>query len=105
VKLYVSTPSGLGLGLSVHLTGHLRMNAQDQILGVEIYIPLASDVLSDHFTDAGTDGRQVLWVEPRDLRRDDGTVITLFEIQAAATSAKEHLGDQMLRGPLGEDYP
>jgi hypothetical protein len=106
VKLYMSTPSGLGLGLSIHLTGRLRVNEREQISGVEIYMPLASVILSDHFIDAGGgDGRQVLWVEPGDLRCDEGPHITQIEIHAAATSAKEKLRAEILRGPLGEDWP
>ena len=107
MKLYARTSSGTGLGLDVLLTGQL--NALDgKICGVEIALPAGCGYVYGVPRAAlpkAPSGRLLLWVDAGDVCANDGATATQEEIRAEAVRVNDQRRIEMLRGPLGENWP
>jgi hypothetical protein len=112
VKLYARTPTGTGLGIDVLLTGQVRED-NGTLRSVEIYMPIGCDLVVGYRIEKavfeslpqGRGSRQVLWVDPGDLCADDGNTVNQAQIRAEVVRVNEQLRAEMLRGPLGENWP
>ena len=106
MKLSAHTPAGTGLELDVLLTGHVREDSGKNLHAVEIMLPAGVSV-DGH--GAGTlktpSGRTVLWAIPGDIRTDDGSIVNHDQLRAEVVRVTEQRRLDMLRGPLGENWP
>jgi hypothetical protein len=107
MKLYARTPSGTGLGLDVLLTGQLR-ESDGKVRGVEVALPIGCDHVVGYRVEAlpkTPRGRQILWADPSDVCADDGDSLTHDQLRAEAARVNDQHRADMLRGPLGENWP
>jgi hypothetical protein len=113
VKLYARTPAGTGLGLDVLLTGQVRATGSEEKAGwvirsVEITLPIGCDSIIGYGVESlpkSPSGRQLLWVDPGDVCADDGSTVNQEALRAEVNRVNEERRADMLRGPLGENWP
>jgi len=105
VKLYARTPSGIGLGLDVLLTGQLK-EADGKIRDVEVALPIGCDyVYGVVIGPKSPSGRLLLWVDAGDVCANDGATATQEELRADIVRVNDQHRADMMRGPLGENWP
>ena len=107
MKLYVRTPSGMGLGIGVLLTSLVK-ETSGTITSVQIYMPIGGHLVLGYHVEPqpkGRGGSEVLWVEPDDLCADDGAAVNQEMLRAEVARVTESLRYEALHGPLGENWP
>jgi hypothetical protein len=116
VKLYARTPSGRGLGISVRFTGQVK-ESDNTIRSVEITLPRGCDEVVGLRVGAeivgyrvealpkAPSGDPILWADPDDLCADDGSAVNQEQLRAEVIRVNDQRRADMLRGPLGEDWP
>jgi hypothetical protein len=107
VKLYARTPGGEGLGLDVLLTGQVT-ERDDKLHRVQVFMPIGCASIVGYSIKPepkGRGGTEVLWVDPTDLRANDGATVNQEAIRAEVERVKESLRYEALHGPLGENWP
>ena len=106
MKLYARTLTGAGLGIDVLLTGHVREDGAKILHAVEVMLPTGCA----HVDGCGEplkapSGGQLLWAAPGDILADDGAAISREVLRVEIARVRERRHADMLRGPLGDNWP
>jgi hypothetical protein len=107
VKLYVRTPAGTDLGIDILLTSLVKETG-DKITSVQIYMPICGHVIVGYSVEPqpkGRGGSEILWIDPGDLRADDGATVNQEAIRAEVARVKESLHYEDMYGSLGKNWP
>jgi hypothetical protein len=107
VKLYARTHGGTGLGLDIRLTGQLK-ESDGKIRSVEVTLPSGCDQIVGYTFEPlpkTPGGSALLWADPGDVCTDRGDVVSPSELRDEAARVREQARVEMLRGPLGENWP
>lgn len=108
MKLYARTATGTGLGIDILLTGQMREDG-GFICSVEVVLPIGCILIVgyhvDSFLPKTPSGRQLLWADPIDISADNGASLNQFQLRAELVRVNEQRRTEMLRGPLGENWP
>lgn len=121
MKLFTRTLAGTGVSFDVALTGQLREDGE-KILLVEVMLPIGGGfarfdqkhvvpsefgnriVARSELLPTSPGGRQLLWVNPQDLYTKDG-LVEYAQLRSELARVNEQRRADMLRGPLGENWP
>lgn len=107
MKLCVQLEAGIGLGIDILPTGQVK-EVRGMIANVEVALPNGCDgtIIFAYKPLPKTPGnRPLLWVDARDLRTDSGIRMNETDLRAEIKRVNDERRADMMRGPLGENWP
>lgn len=104
MKLYARTPAGTGLIIDISFTGRVK-ESSDKISSVEISLPAGCDYVYGVVQTKTPSGRLLLWVDSGDVCANDGATATQEELRAEVERVNDQQRADMMRGPLGDNWP